>query len=160
VTAYSTADIRHYFDLRVLLEGYAAAQAAMYRTDGDVQTLQALTDRFEHLCRTIAGQGKDQRHIRTFTEINQEFHRTIWHASGNPHLPNLLNRIIVIPLVYRSFHQYSLDQIRASVDSHRIVTTAVGQQDPLRAEAAMREHILKGRDHALSWVSNPGPDPP
>ncbi|ADG06844.1 GntR family transcriptional regulator [Kyrpidia tusciae] len=161
VTAYSTADIRHYFDLRVLLEGYAAAQAALYRTSDDVETLRALTHRFEELYRVISVQGKSREHIRTFTDINQHFHGTVWRASGNPHLPNLLNRIIVVPLVYRSFDQYSVEQILASVDSHRVITKAVAERDPLRAETAMREHILKGRDHALERIANiNGKEPP
>ncbi|MBX6395440.1 MAG: GntR family transcriptional regulator, partial [Alicyclobacillaceae bacterium] len=153
VTTYSPKDIHHFFNLRVLLEGYAAAQAALHRTEEDVVHLQELNRRFEDLYRTILARGKTPESMQTFADVNQDFHATVWNASGNPLLPNLLSRIVVVPLVYRSYHQYTLDQIRESLEAHQTITRALEDRDPLRAETAIREHILKGRDHALAHLA-------
>lgn len=76
--------IMQVYDLRILLEGQAAQEAASVRTEVDLMRLQALVDRDRALA-----EPDDATRLAT----NIEFHRALWRAAHNPVLEDLLERL-------------------------------------------------------------------
>ena len=113
------------FDLRVLLEGYAAEQAAQ-RADADqIHELDALAGRMRE-----AAVGDDSDRLAVIAEMNSRFHRAILELSGNSRLISVYEIISQVPVVYRTFHRYSTNQLIGSMDHHLELVDALRHRDP------------------------------
>lgn len=150
VRTWSPAELEAISDLRALLEGHAAALAAPRVTDEEVAVMTRLVEQME--AATKPGVAPDYDLI---TELNNQFHSGVTEASGNPLLPGVTHQFIHIPIVVRTFRQYSPERLRQSVRQHREVLDALAGHDPVWAEAAMRVHILSARPILLLGVGVP-----
>ncbi|NHM33728.1 GntR family transcriptional regulator [Neobacillus terrae] len=154
VKKYTQEELNYIFNLRVLLEGYAAEQAALNRKEHHCEEIASLNEEFETFYGIVKSQGKLEGQVDRFVAINEKFHHLIWMATGNPQLPVMLERIMVIPLVYKTYDKYSYEQVGNSLSAHMTIGTAIINRDHIRAEIAMKEHILAGRDYAFTFLSD------
>ena len=83
VRSLSERDVEDAFQIRALLEGYSAAQAALYITEKQIQELEQLCNEME----SPGGQGTSPEAIAYLLERNGRFHQIILAASGNSRLP-------------------------------------------------------------------------
>ena len=150
VRAHDGADLVDLYQLRALLEGYAARQAAVRVSDEEIELLRESCDRFD----AIAGDD-----IRELVGENLLFHRAIHAAAGSARLTWMLRRVIELPLVYKSYVWYSPDQKRISAHYHRQITKALSVRDAERAELVMREHIFEARDLLVAHVQDEAKGP-
>ncbi|PTX58504.1 GntR family transcriptional regulator [Melghirimyces profundicolus] len=150
VRSFSKEDIRQIYDLRTLLEGYAAGQAALFRTPTDLQQMREANRLYEQVM-----DQKDPEEISSILKIvraNQHFHEAIHVASHNEHLRFHISKVVVLPLVFQSFYWYDrLERIR-SLESHQTILEAIENRDSERARIAMHEHIYQGRDKVLKHL--------
>jgi DNA-binding GntR family transcriptional regulator len=152
VKKYSMEEINNIFSMRVLLEGYAAQQAAWHRNSQHLEEFTVLNDQFKSLFEIVKKNEVLEGYVDRFVEINQNFHRVIWEASNNALLPNTLNRLMVIPLIYKTYDKYNYRQIEKSLTAHQTISQAISHKDAERAEIAMKEHIISGRDQTVSFL--------
>jgi len=145
VRAHTAEDLDDLYQLRALLEGYAARRAAGRISDGDVERLHESCERFD----ALRG-GRDD--LFELVKENLFFHRTILDAAGSQRLGEMVRKVMDIPLVYRSYIWYSPDQTRISVHSHRQIVKALAARDAERAEMVMKEHIFEARDVLTAHV--------
>jgi len=141
VREHDAADLRDLYQLRALLEGYAARQAAGRITGEELDRLSDSCTRFESLA------GDD---VRGLVKENLLFHSTILAAAGSERLSWMVHKVIELPLVYKSYIWYSPDQKRISAHHHRQITNALRERDAERAELIMREHVFEARDLLMS----------
>jgi DNA-binding GntR family transcriptional regulator len=57
-----------------------------------------------------------------------------------------VQKVIELPLVYKSYIWYPPDQKRISAHHHRQITKALRARDAERAELVMQEHVFEARD--------------
>lgn len=138
VTSWSDEDFNEIFDLRVLLEGHAARQAAARGVD--VDGLRSLCAAMEQQLHAL-----DEHAYAEITRLNLEFHRTVHRAAGERLLPDLLSRVIEVPLVRRTFSQYSTAELQRSFTQHRELVEALSLGDGEWAQAVMHSHIRAAR---------------
>ncbi|MFC7344399.1 GntR family transcriptional regulator [Saccharopolyspora griseoalba] len=143
VVSLSAEDTEEIFGLRSLLEGYAARNAAL-RGQADVPRLRELCAGMERQLERLAGGDADGAHDE-ITRLNMEFHRAIHDAGGRRLLPELLSRVIEVPLVRRTFHQYTTAELQRSFIQHRELTEAIAAGDGDWAHAVMQSHVLAAR---------------
>ena len=62
----------------------------------------------------------------------------------------MVQKVIELPLVYKSYMWYPADQKRISAHHHRLITNALRERDAERAELVMQEHIFEARDLLVS----------
>src|SRR5260370_14064513 len=86
ITAFDADEVRQLYTLRVELETLALQWARPLVTKSDLDRLKIFVDRLVE-----AGQ-RDNR--REFLERDIEFHRYCWKLSGNPFLPEPLERLM------------------------------------------------------------------
>ncbi|MFA1545303.1 GntR family transcriptional regulator [Actinomadura chokoriensis] len=146
-------DLEEIYDLRMLLEGAAARRAATRITPKDV-------DRMDELCglmeRSAApGDGQDLDRI---AELNAEFHGIVRAAAASVRLVSMLNAVVQLPLVTRTFHRYSPDDLARSAAHHRELAAALRAADGTWAESVMRAHVLAAKAVLLRAVDRPGND--
>ena len=138
VRTHTGQDLDDLYQLRALLEGYAARRAASRITDDAVARLRASCERFEEL--DALGD------LRDLVRENLFFHSTILELAGSARLDSMVRKVIELPLVYKSYIWYSPDQKRISAHYHRQITNALAGRDSERAELVMKEHIFEARD--------------
>lgn len=140
VAEWSPEDLEEIYDLRMLLEGFAALRAAgRIRPKG--------LDRMEELCGLIeqaAGPGPRQDLDRV-AELNAEFHGIAREAAASARLVTMLNAVVQLPLVVRTFHRYSPEDLARSCAHHRELVAALRCGDGLWAQSVMRAHVLAAK---------------
>jgi DNA-binding GntR family transcriptional regulator len=149
VRVHNADDLEDLYQLRALLEGYAARRAGTRITDDQVAELSASCDRFDAL--------DSETELRELVRENMVFHSTILEIAGSSRLAAMVRRVIELPLVYRSYIWYSPDQKRISGHYHRQIVTALTSRDAERAELIMKEHVFEARDLLVAHLrANPG----
>lgn len=149
VRAFSTQDVRQIYELRALLEGYAAEHAAVWRDKNDLVQFQLANERFASAVSAARTQTPD---IREFVEANRLFHEGVLAACKNQHIYFLISKVVVLPLVFRSFYWYDGDAFQISLEYHETIFRAILHHEPERARSAMVEHIYRGRDHVVRHI--------
>ena len=138
VRAHDAEDLDDLYQLRALLEGYAARRAATRITNDALEELRASCERFAVLV--------DAGELREIVRENGLFHDTILEAADSQRLRGMVRKVVELPLVYKSYIWYSPDQMRISAHYHRQITTALEARDSERAELIMKEHVYEARD--------------
>ncbi|WP_329240253.1 GntR family transcriptional regulator [Actinoallomurus sp. NBC_01490] len=140
VSEWSREDLEEIYDLRLLLEGFAAMRAAeRIKAEG--------VDRMEELCgliERVAAPGPAQD-LDQVTELNAEFHDIVRDAAANARLMTLLNAVVQVPLVVRTFHRYEAADLARSCAHHRELVAAFRAGDGLWAQSVMRSHVLAAK---------------
>jgi DNA-binding GntR family transcriptional regulator len=144
VRSHTAEDLDDLYQLRALLEGYAARRAAGRISDDVIAVLKASCSRFD-----VLSQEDD---LRAIVKENLLFHSTILDLAGSVRLTSMVRKVIELPLVYKSYIWYSRDQTRISAHYHRQITNALAARDAERAELIMKEHVFEARDHLVAHV--------
>lgn len=136
VTEYSDREVDQIFELRAVLEGYAAREAAAQIDMEQIEFLSRACEQMEE--RLEAGSDADFAEI---SQLNLQFHRGIHSASQNRLVGVLLVGVIRLPLVVHSFQHYSEAELRRSFAHHREIVAALAAADGIWAESIMRAHV-------------------
>ena len=144
VRSYAVDDLDDMYQLRALLEGYAARRAAMRIPEEDVGLLEQSCARFDRL--------RAEDDLLDLVKENLFFHNVILEAAASERLTRMVRKVIEIPLVYKSYFWYSPQQKLISEHYHRQLTLALESGDADRAELIMKEHVLEARDFLLAQL--------
>lgn len=147
VRAHSAEDLEELYELRALLEGYAARRAARRIDDEAIRRLEESCDRFAAL------QGAT---VEEIVAENAHFHALVLEAAGSTRLAGMVRSVVELPLVYRSYFSYSPEQTGISLHYHRQITAALARHDAERAELVMKEHVYEARDLLVAHVRTDG----
>ena len=125
------ATLRDVYEVRVVLEPLAVAQAATAATPEQLEAIraseQAVRDAMDDEPRLI--------------EENQRFHRLLAEASGNPVLVAFLLQMLTVFDGYAMGTHYDLKTRRQINKNHRAIVNALVARDPERAHRASRLHV-------------------
>lgn len=139
VAAWTDTELEEIFELRALLESYAAKRAATRVDTATVRRLESLALGI----RELVPQGWDA--LGQIAELNNEFHQLVLTSSESPQLVTLAQAIVQIPLVHRTFRRYTPADLQRSAAQHVELVDACRVGDAGWAEAVMRSHILSAR---------------
>jgi len=133
------------FEIRLLVEPYAARRAAERMTD------KALVD----LCGLALEMNPDQAArsralYDQFADQDADFHEQIARGSGNDLIAESLGRLHIHLHIFRlRFHREVTNE---AFTEHMQVTKALQQRDPDAAEAAMRAHLEKSYQRLVKFT--------
>lgn len=137
-------DLMKAYELRAVIEAYAAGQAAKVIQREAVDLLIASCERFEaNLAAEDAG---------VLVRENQLFHSLIHQNCDNPRLPPVVRQLTEMPLVYSAYAWYSRDRRVLSHKQHIAMTEAFERRDSGEAERIMHEHILDAMRSAMDAI--------
>lgn len=143
VRAVDTDEVVQVYDMRILLEGEAAAQAAGARTTGDLLQLEGLLARDRSL---------DEPADETRAATNMDFHRAIWRAAHNSVLDDLLQRLTVHLVRSPRSTLSAPGRWAESLDEHAALIDAVRGHDAERARALFAAHLGTARKLRLDLL--------
>lgn len=144
VARWTEAEIEQIYELRVLLESFAAQVAAERISDDQKVALKALSDEMVRLV------DQDPVDLEAVTSVNDRFHKSVLEACGNPRLRDLLGAITDVPLQIRTFRRYSVEQLRRSASQHAELVAAFEARDAEWARSVMASHIRSARHTLLN----------
>jgi DNA-binding GntR family transcriptional regulator len=134
VAPISLPDLVKITEIRVNLEGFAAASAATRATAAERETLRGLRDEIMRLTEDTSRS--------TLIRLDQDVHRAIYDATHNAFLEDCLHRFLNLTL--RAW-VLVLDSLGSSVadmvDEHVGLIGAVVEGDAEKATALARQHI-------------------
>jgi DNA-binding FadR family transcriptional regulator len=141
----SIAQVIDVLELRVCVEVEAAGLAAERRTKADVAGLREVSQRF-----SAAIDTGDQA-----IDIDFEFHSAIGSATRNPYFSSFLAFLGGIIIPRRSIHleanrpaEFARYLARLKRE-HEAILDAIADGEVAAARAAMRAHLIRGRDRYL-----------
>lgn len=140
IAQWTQADADEIFDLRVLLESYAAAQAARLIT----------AESLDQMRRSAEAQLREARersdgYLERISVLNSQFHRLLLSAANSPRLEQALMALLEAPLIMKTFRRYSVDSLERSALHHLELVQAFEARDPDWAASVMRSHILAAK---------------
>jgi DNA-binding GntR family transcriptional regulator len=153
VRSYTPAELEEIYDLRSILEGYAARRAATRITPRQLTRLRTSVERMEKL------EPKDLEHL---VQQNGIFHDTILQSADSQRLVAMVTQTRALPLIYQSYAWYTSAQLSLSLEYHRRVLSALERHDAEQAEYDMRHHLFNAKEaltSAYAGATDEG-DPP
>lgn len=140
VAQWTEWDIEETFQLRMLLEPYAACLAAQRGGDELVAKLKASNKQMASAIATMA-RGRDVSAITQVQEANRMFHHALLDHAGSPRLRSMLDTMIDMPIIVRSFYLYERAELEQSLHHHQDLTLAAESRDGELARQVMQLHL-------------------
>ncbi len=131
VRRMSRTDVAELHQIREVLEGHAAAEAARHLEDADRAELLEVERLWD--------EGTE---FPSYNEYNEQFHNLVMRIGRNAHIPHFVQQT-KLALIRIQFQVMLMQprQTERSRGEHREIIDAILRHDPERAEAAMRRHI-------------------
>lgn len=134
VCVVDPSEVHHIQELRILLEGYAAQQAAIRQHSESILQI-------EH-CLRAGRKAVTDGDLMSTASFHRDFHRAVERASGVPLLARMLN-----PLWQRTGLVFALVADKRGLeiwDEHDAIHEAISAGDAERAKELSRVHVLRG----------------
>lgn len=145
------------FDIRVRLESYAAARAAVRASADQRAQLTASARRMSDLVGQLHS-GRDPAIIALIEAENALFHGIILQAAAASRLSLVLKSTVDVAFVSLTLHRYSLRQRLRSAGHHHEIAEAIAAGMPDWAGRAMEVHILSAAATFLGQADDRSPD--
>ncbi len=143
VEGISDKDIYDIFEIRSRLEGLAARWACEHITESQADKMEEIL----YMADFHAARG----HFDKVTELDSEFHKLIYAASGSKRLELLLN----------DYHQYlysvrkrslkNIERGKISNEEHKLIEAAIRDKNPDLAEKRAHEHIMNALKNVMEY---------
>jgi DNA-binding GntR family transcriptional regulator len=147
IVDWQSLDIASISELRALVEGHVARTATARIGEAQIAALSALCDEMEELTDRL--ERGDAAVLERLTEVNVEFHNDVAVVAGGERMVTIRNAVLVMPLVYRTVHEFRIDERRRSNQHHRELLAAFEAHDPDWATAVMVTHVHAAKVHLM-----------
>jgi DNA-binding GntR family transcriptional regulator len=143
----SLDEMRDLYDLRLLIEPWAAGKAAV-RADADGK--KRLSDELRTL--PTAPRQPDYAHLKAMSNHDMRFHELILELAGNEFVRQSFARSHCHLHLFRLQYGKSATTMAASaaVQEHKTIAAAIRKQDGSGAQDAMRQHLESSRDRIVA----------
>jgi len=144
VRGLTISDVEETFDIRSLLESFAAYLAAMRHSDAELVPLEKKIDEFQRYL--------ERRDLKRLTQINTEFHELLYALSRSPRLIKMVNDLRDEIFLFRKVILNSEDMARLSNEDHREIIHAIKKRETKKVEKLVKKHILRGKEFVLNEI--------
>ena len=149
VSRLDPVQVSESFELRTVLETYAAGLAAKECTQADLEALAELVSRIESIVRS----GKEEDVYPRYLELDHAFHRTLVVLSGNERLIAAHERENLHAQMARIRYRSSAKDLLTSLKEHRLILAALQERDAQAARQVVEAHLNRSRQALLEDMS-------
>jgi DNA-binding GntR family transcriptional regulator len=154
VRRISLEEVQETYEVRAVVEGYAARLAAGRISRGQLDELRALDEEMKQAISDL-GMSPEQQ-VNELGRLNAEFHQIVASAAGNRVLGRTVQFLLNTPLYARAYHAYADLSKRASIFDHDRLIELLGTGDGDLCEQFWREHLYRGRDYMIEHLDTGG----
>ena len=148
VTSVSIHDMQDLYFTRRILEGEASFYAASKLSDVDLDVLATLITKMEDV---LAIQD-----FATFTDLNRQFHFTIYRATGSHHTMSTIASLWDLSERYRYRYMFIHDQGKAIQREHRKIFEACQVHDGPGLREAIVYHMHQTEQGIKQYLRSQG----
>jgi DNA-binding GntR family transcriptional regulator len=146
VAEITRRDLEEVFELRALLESYAAKRAAPVLTDSELAHIDEL---LESGCAAV-----DKGNLREFLDFEAALHAAITSHAQNSHLSRMMASLADLIYRERIMSIEVLENVQASCVEHGKLVQALHERNPEKAGTLMWDHIWAVRERMLQYVDS------
>jgi len=139
VLGITAEDLEDIMEMRLRLEGFAAARAAQRITDEQLKELSDTLDLQEFYLTK-----QDSGHIK---QMDSQFHELVYRFSGSMMIYDTLSPLHKKVQRYRQKSVENNSRAAESVQEHRAIYRAIAARDPEAASAAILKHTQNAKAH-------------
>ena len=139
------AQFEEIHEIRLLIEPYAARQAAEKMTGEQIGGLHRLLEGM-----TPGSDAQTRTSYDRFAEQDSEFHERIAMATGNMLIADALARMHIHLHIFRLCFRSKIAS--DAHDEHAVLLAAIASRDGAAAEGAMRAHILNSHQRFVQFA--------
>lgn len=136
VLGLTDRDINEAFQIRSLMEPYAASLAAQHATDEEIDALEAIN---EAMSAAVLAAHEDR--AAQIQQLNNRFHHALLDAAHSARVSSLVSSLLDMPILIGSFYFYTAEDMMRSVEHHRQIIAALRARDAAFAETSTRFHL-------------------
>ncbi|GAB4303413.1 MAG: GntR family transcriptional regulator [Desulfuromonadia bacterium] len=136
VATFSPKDIEEFYEIKSILEGYAARKATPHLTPRDLERLRSINARLGD----IAATGD----VNLFFKAHNEFHELFIRACGNEKLADMIRGLVGRFKRLRTASLSMPGRMEISVTEHAKIIDAFERRDPNLAETLVRKNAEFG----------------
>lgn len=144
VKGISRHDIEELFELRALVEGYAAEKAAEHLEDADLEEIDQLNRE--------GGKAVEQGELEKFLETEIELHSSIMTHAQNKHLLRMVRSLKDLTYRERRLSLESIENVRLSLAEHQRIIEALRKKNGKLAGMMMRKHLRNVKERLLALL--------
>lgn len=147
VARFSLNDVQEYFEIRQLIETYAARRLLERATNQELARLERLVQEMEALYDPETGSFCDNERV---LDKDRELHMLLVKLSGNQKLLELYENLKVHTQV--AFANYGIKNWREkeTIQEHRLIYEAIRDRNPSQLVQALTEHLQASEEHVLA----------
>jgi len=151
VRQISVREMLEIYELRALLLGFAAQQAAEHMSDADRAEFEQLLDGMDAACEADDGQR--------YYQLNLRFHALLMAQCRNQRAQQAYEDHVKELHLYRRRYFDASINMRRSNREHRQIFDAMAKGAADRANKLAQAHVLQGRQRLLSTLDAPTTPP-
>lgn len=139
VADVSVQDMEEIYQLREVIDGIAGRRASRSLLAGDlVHTLEELLT----AQRAAVASGD----LTRYSDLDLQFHRAIWHASGNRRLAQVAENLLGQLRIGSGTSAQIPGRLPLALTEHAHIVQAIQRHRPAEAERATRDHVRRAGD--------------
>ncbi len=144
VSEISLEDVREIYDIRKLLEPFAALSAANRIPDSEIKEMSAEWERLSK--RAENGEEID---FSTVADCDLKLHFTIAKYATNRRIGAILMSYHVQIKRFQRLSAQSLADIRNSIEQHIIILNCIKRRDPKALHACLYDHVVNSEGYIM-----------
>lgn len=144
VVGISAEDMLDMYDIRIQLEGQAAARAAKNVTDEQLNEMQEVIDLQKFYTDKPGDVSNKSNNIR---DMDSSFHELLYRASGSVVFHDTLSNIHKKIIKFRKASVSDKSRAEQSYEEHLAILDALRLHEPELARSRTVQHIINARDN-------------
>ena len=144
VVGISAEDMLDMYDIRIQLEGQAAARAAKNVTEEQLNEMQEVIDLQKFYTDKPGDVSNKSNNIR---DMDSSFHELLYRASGSVVFHDTLSNIHKKILKFRKASVSDKSRAELSYEEHLAILDALRLHEPKLARSRTVQHIINARDN-------------
>ncbi len=164
VRRVSIQEVRQFLKLRMLVEPYAAGEAACHGSSEQFECVRKNLNDMYRVCESEAAANvkHDEEETRSilwsFAQADMKFHQAVLAAANNIVLSrfakHLMDSFYLVPFAEMDLN-VAVANLQESIDSHQIILKALQKRDPMAASQAMYDSLKAGERNVDKWEGIP-----
>ncbi|OGV55922.1 MAG: hypothetical protein A2X49_08025 [Lentisphaerae bacterium GWF2_52_8] len=160
----SMNEIKELYEIREVLEGYAASKiAAAGPSDSELAPLAECHRQIKALLEKLRGEGRsslDEAEIRHALELDFAFHMAVIHLANNSRLEKLVRDFRVLGMLFRAYvPNMTISRLANACAYHERILVALCKRNPECAREELSSHIRKSLEECLESLTKNEAEP-
>ncbi|MCU1258753.1 MAG: transcriptional regulator [Bryobacterales bacterium] len=147
----TSQDVRGHYVVREALESQSARLFSQKSTPEERKEILELAETLDQLYRNGNADDESKEALFALHQLHQQFHMRIAECGGHPALCQAIENNHV--LTFNWLYDTAARRTKLPERHHGRLAESLCQDDPEKADLAMREHVIYGRDDLLRTLS-------